>query len=62
MKTVYLNMRGPSGRETVDEFTRGQDAPADLRAFQGYVRDMVAEYRAAGMPVYASRRPCAGGQ
>lgn len=58
--TVYLNMRGPAGRETVDEFTPGADAPADRRAFRQYVRDMAAEYHMAGMPVYTSSRPCAG--
>jgi hypothetical protein len=58
--TVYLNMRGPCGRETVDEYTRGQDAPEDRRAFRRYVRNMVAEYHLAGMPVYTSSRPCAG--
>ena len=58
--TVYLNMRGPAGRETVDEFTRGQDAPADSREFRRYVRDMVAEYHMSGVPVYTSSRACAG--
>lgn len=58
--TVYLNMRGPAGRETIDEFTRGQDAPDNARLFRRYVRDMVAEYHTAGMPVYTSSRACAG--
>lgn len=56
--TVYLNWKGPQGRETVDEFTRGQDAPADRREFRAYVRQMVAEYMTAGMAVYRSSRPC----
>lgn len=58
--TVYLNTRGPAGRETVDQFTPGEDSPADPRAFRRYVRDMAAEYCMAGMPVYTSSRPCAG--
>ena len=58
--TVYLNLRGPAGRETVDQFTRGEDSPVDPRAFRRYVRDMVSEYHLAGMPVYTSSRACAG--
>ena len=60
MKTVFLNWRGPAGRETVDEFTPGEDAPAERRAFRHYVAEMVAEYHACGMAVYTSSRPCAG--
>ena len=57
--TLYLNWRGPSGLETVDEFTRGRDnAPAGLREFFEYVGNMIAEYHLAGMDVYRSRRPC----
>ena len=53
-QTVYLNMRTSSGIETVDEFTpeEGQEP----RAFCAYVRDMVKEYRIAGMNVYTSSR------
>ena len=59
--TVYLNWKGPDGRETVDEFTQGSDnAPADRRAFNAYVKQMVAEYHLAGVPVYRSSRPCKG--
>lgn len=57
MSTVFLNLRGPAGRETVDEFSRepGQSA----REFRAYVRDMVREYHMAGMGVYTSSRRCA---
>ena len=58
--TRYLNMRGPSGLETVDEFTAGQDAPREYRNFLRYVRRMSLEYNLAGMDVYISRRPCRG--
>jgi hypothetical protein len=53
---VYLNWRGPNGKETVDEFERepGQ-SPRDFRA---YVRQMQDEYAMAGMPTYKSSRPC----
>lgn len=58
--TVFLNWRGPAGRETVDEFTPGEDAPADRREFCRYVAQMVAEYHMSGMAVYPSSRPCKG--
>lgn len=60
MKTVYLNWKGPQGRETVDQFTPGHDAPAAPKAFRAYVRQMVAEYKMSGMSVYRSSRPCKG--
>ena len=56
--TVFLNWRGPAGRETVDEFS--PEPGQDRRAFRRYVRDMVAEYHLAGMAVYPSSRPCRG--
>ena len=57
MATVYLNWKGPSGRETVDEFEPepGQSA----KEFRFYVAAMCREYRLAGMNVYQSSRPCA---
>ena len=57
--TVYLNWKGPQGRETVDEFTPGEGAPLDWREFRRYVSDMCAEYAMSGMPVYQSSRMCA---
>lgn len=56
-KPVFLNWKGPQGRETVDEFDPepGQ-TPKDFRR---YVRDMVREYHLAGMAVYQSSRACA---
>jgi len=56
-KPVFLNWRGPAGRETVDEFAPepGQTG----KDFRAYVREMVAEYHLAGMAVYQSARPCA---
>lgn len=55
--TVYLNWRGPRGRETVDEFTKESDKSA--KEFRAYVNDMVIEYHVAGMNVYQSSRKCA---
>ncbi len=56
--TVYLNWRGPQGRETVDEFS--PEPGQDMKAFRKYVREMVSEYCMAGMCVYRSSRPCKG--
>jgi hypothetical protein len=58
MKRVYLNWKGPQGRETVDEFA--PEAGQTPQAFRVYVRQMVAEYTLAGMAVYRSSRPCKG--
>lgn len=55
--TIYLNWKGPQGRETVDEFDPepGQTG----REFRAYMREMQGEYTIAGMDVYQSSRPCA---
>ena len=56
MNTVYLNMRTSQGVETVDEFTRGQDAPENWGDFFAYVREMIRNYHESGMSVYRSSR------
>ena len=53
---VYLNWRGPEGRETVDEFTK--EAGQSVKDFLSYVRKMTQEYAMAGMHVYPSSRCC----
>ena len=55
-RPVFLNFRGSHGVETVDEFTRGEDAPENLREFRAYVREMVRNYHQVGQPVYTSSR------
>ena len=55
-RPVYLNLRGPYGVETVDEFTQGEDAPEDRKAFRQHIREMVANYHQCGQPVYTSSR------
>jgi hypothetical protein len=60
VKTVFINWKGPHGRETIDEITRGDDAPEGLREFRAHVRGMLREYALAGMAAYTSRRPCRG--
>ena len=50
MKTVY-------GVETVDSFTRGEDAPINPKEFRAYIRVMIQEYHLSGQPVYKSSRP-----
>lgn len=56
MQTIYLNLRTSQGVETVDEFTRGQDAPKEPREFKAYINVMVREYHASGQNVYKSSR------
>lgn len=56
MVTVFLNWRGPMGRETVDEFS--PEAGQSTKEFRAYVRDMCSEYALAGMAVYPSSSPC----
>lgn len=52
--TIYLNMKGSYGIETVDEFT--QELNQSWREFRKYVSQMVSEYHLAGMNVYRSSR------
>ena len=56
MKTIYLNMNGNYGIETVDEFT--QEQGQSEKDFRMYVNEMARETRLAGMPVYQSQRAC----
>lgn len=56
MKT-FLNMKTSQGRETVDEFEKQEGQ--STKEYRTYVRSMIAEYRLAGMGVYASSRSCA---
>ena len=58
MKTVYLNWKGPKGRETVDEIT--PQPGQGWKEFRAYIRAQVAEYHMAGMNVYTSNRACKG--
>ncbi len=56
--TIFLNWRGPTGRETVDEVERA--AFPTYKAFRAEVRRLCGEYTLAGMAVYESSRACAG--
>jgi len=54
--TIYLNWKGPDGRETVDEFS--QEQGQTWKEFRSYVRKMADEYHLCGMNVYQSSRMC----
>lgn len=54
--TTYLNLKTSEGVETVDQFTKGEDAPKNYREFRRYVNEMLKEYHIAGMNVYKSQR------
>ena len=55
-KTLYVNTKTPQGVETIDQFTRGENAPKKSSEFKRYVESMIAEYQLAGIAAYASRR------
>ena len=55
---IYLNWKGPLGRETVDEVD-----PADFtsrRAAMQYAKTLRREYAIVHMDVYTSSRACKG--
>lgn len=54
---VYLNWKGPQGRETVDELDR-KDYESN-KAFRAELYRLIREYGMAGMSVYSSSRMCA---
>ncbi len=56
----FLNWRGPQGRETVDELSRGDFAPGreGAAAFRAELARLVSEYHLCGMAVYTSGRAC----
>lgn len=53
---IYLNWKGPQGRETVDELDPHHFPTR--KAFREEVSRMIGEYRMSGMNVYSSSRPC----
>lgn len=57
MTVIYLNWKGPQGRETVDELDRADFASA--RDMRREVSRLISEYAMAGMGgVYSSCRKC----
>ncbi|WP_370193839.1 MULTISPECIES: hypothetical protein [Aurantimonas] len=59
---IYLNWKGPAGRETIDEVDRATfgEGREGFKACRAEVRRLIDEYALAGMPgVYSSSRPCA---
>jgi hypothetical protein len=62
MKPIFLNWKGPQGRETVEEI-RAEDLAeywaGDQNAARKEARRLVSEYAMCGMNVYTSSRPCA---
>jgi hypothetical protein len=58
-KKVYLNWKGPRGRETVDVVIRSE-LKLSPRDFSREVARLCSEYAMSGMNVYPSSRCCAG--
>ena len=54
MKTIYFNLRGNYGIETVDSCSR--EDWATNKEFRHEVKSMLSNYHLAGMPVYTSQR------
>ena len=53
---IFLNWKGPQGRETVDEINVSEFA--SRRAAMRYAATLQREYAIAGMFVYTSTRKC----
>lgn len=63
MKTprpIFLNWKGPQGRETVDCVEHDPRYWPDARAMRKEAARLCGEYAVAGMAVYTSSRPCKG--
>jgi hypothetical protein len=56
MQTIYLNIKTSQGVETVDEFTRGENAPQNPKEFKAFLNTMIHEYIVSGQNVYKSTR------
>lgn len=56
MNTIYLNTKQHGKVETIDQFTRGIDAPGEPKLFNRYVNDMIKEYKLSGINVYKSQK------
>ena len=59
MKPIFLNWKGPQGRETVDSVDPHPEYFPTRRAMVKEARRLEAEYAMCGMAVYQSSRPCA---
>lgn len=53
-KTIYFNMRGPYGVETVDQICESDFDT--YKEFRKELRSMLSNYHLCGMPVYTSQR------
>lgn len=59
MRPIFLNWKGPQGRETVDSVELYPVHWPTRRAMIKEARRLVSEYAMCGMNVYTSSRPCA---
>lgn len=57
-RAIYINWKGPQGRETVDSVEMDRACPT-ARDMQKEANRLCREYARCGMPVYQSSRPCA---
>ena len=59
MRPIFINWKGPQGRETVDSVDPQPEYWPTARAMRKEARRLVSEYAMCGMAVYTSSRPCA---
>jgi len=58
-KPIFLNWKGPQGRETVDSVELCPEHRPSRATMRKEARRLVSEYAIAGMSVYTSSRHCA---
>ena len=58
-RPIYLNWKGPQGRETVDSVELDATHWPTPRAMRKEASRLCSEYAQCGMAVYQSARPCA---
>lgn len=58
-RPIYLNWKGPQGRETVDSVELDATHWPTPRAMRKEANRLCSEYAQCGMAVYQSARPCA---
>lgn len=59
-QVMYINWKGPQGRETIDEVRREHFRQMSWREFRAECRRLIGEYAMCGMGgAYLSSRCCA---
>lgn len=59
MKPIYINWKGPCGRETIDCVDVQPEYWPTQKAMRREAYRLVSEYHMCGQAAYVSTRPCA---